>query len=350
MADDTSATYPDDCVYNTHHVWARLVKEPRLKGIVTLVDNKPPKPSKSGKPGKGKVAEEVAAKAAAPSKSSKKAAPKKSAAAPAKPAKKASKKMESAPVVEAAAPAKPVKKASKNVEATPVVEAAAPAKPVKKASKNVEAAPVVEAAAPAKPVKKASKKMEAAPVVEAAAPSKPVKKASKNVEAAPVVEAVAPSKPAKKASKNVEAAPVVEAAAPAKPVKKASKSRGKGAVAPKPLVEYDMEEYDNVAYVGITDYLADELGGIDSIDVPLEGDELEMDSLVIHIHVRNRIRHFRCPLTGRVLAVNQDVLDDPALIYLDWHEAWLFKMEYDDPDETSQLMNGQQYTRYLDSL
>ena len=243
MADDTSATYPDDCVYNTHHVWARLVKEPRLKGIVTLVDNKPPKPSKSRKPAKGKVAEEVAAKAAAPSKSSKKAAPKKSEAAPAKPAKKASKKMESAPVVEAAAPAKPVKKAPKS-----------------------------------------------------------------------------------------------------------SKSRGKGAVAPKSLVEYDMEEYDNVAYVGITDYLADELGGIDSIDVPLEGDELEMDSLVIHIHVRNRIRHFRCPLTGRVLAVNQDVLDDPALIYLDWHEAWLFKMEYDDPDETSQLMNGQQYTRYLDSL
>ena len=284
MADDTSATYPDDCVYNTHHVWARLVKEPRLKGIVTLVDNKPPKPSKSRKPAKGKVAEEAAAKAAAPSKSSKKAAPKK--------------------------------------------EAAAPAKPVKKASKKVESAPVVEAVAPAKPVKKASKKVEAAPVVEAVAPAKPVKKASKNVEAAPVVEAVAPSKP----------------------VKKASKSRGKGAVAPKPLVEYDMEEYDNVAYVGITDYLADELGGIDSIDVPLEGDELEMDSLVIHIHVRNRIRHFRCPLTGRVLAVNQDVLDDPALIYLDWHEAWLFKMEYDDPDETSQLMNGQQYTRYLDSL
>ena len=328
MADDTSATYPDDCVYNTHHVWARLVKEPRLKGIVTLVDNKPPKPSKSRKPAKGKVAEEVAAKAAAPSKSSKKAAPKKSEAAPAKPA----------------------KKASKNVEAAPVVEAVAPAKPVKKASKKMESAPVVEAVAPAKPVKKASKKVEAAPVVEAVAPAKPVKKAAKIVEPAPVVEAVAPSKPVKKASKNVEATPVVEAVAPAKPVKKASKSRGKGAVAPKPLVEYDMEEYDNVAYVGITDYLADELGGIDSIDVPLEGDELEMDSLVIHIHVRNRIRHFRCPLTGRVLAVNQDVLDDPALIYLDWHEAWLFKMEYDDPDETSQLMNGQQYTRYLDSL
>ena len=331
MADDTSATYPDDCVYNTHHVWARLVKEPRLKGIVTLVDNKPPKPSKSRKPAKGKVAEEVAAKAAAPSKSSKKAAPKKEAVAPAKPVKKSSKKVESAPVVDVAAPSKPVKKASKKVEVAPVVEAVAPAKPVKKSSKKVEASPVVEAVAPSKPVKKSSKKAEAAPVVEVVAPAKPVRKAPKKVEASPVVEAVAPAKPVKKASKS-------------------SKSRGKGAVAPKSLVEYDMEEYDNVAYVGITDYLADELGGIDSIDVPLEGDELEMDSLVIHIHVRNRIRHFRCPLTGRVLAVNQDVLDDPALIYLDWHEAWLFKMEYDDPDETSQLMNGQQYTRYLDSL
>ena len=113
MADDTSATYPDDCVYNTHHVWARLVKEPRLKGIVTLVDNKPPKPSKSRKPAKGKVAEEVAAKAAAPSKSSKKAAPKKEAVAPAKPAKKASTKL--LPLLKALPPSK---KSTKNAIAS----------------------------------------------------------------------------------------------------------------------------------------------------------------------------------------------------------------------------------------
>lgn len=106
----------------------------------------------------------------------------------------------------------------------------------------------------------------------------------------------------------------------------------------------------HIAQIGITDYLAEELGGIDSIDVPLEEDELEMDSLVIHIHTKNRIRHFRCPLTGRVTAVNQEVLDDPALIYLDWKKAWLFKMEYDDEDELDLLMNGSQYTKHLDSL
>ncbi|MCQ2397587.1 MAG: hypothetical protein MJ106_07825 [Lentisphaeria bacterium] len=104
------------------------------------------------------------------------------------------------------------------------------------------------------------------------------------------------------------------------------------------------------ALVGITDFLAEEMGNIDSIDVPMEADELEMDSLVIHIHVKSRLRHFRCPLTGRVLEVNQDVLDDPAQIYLDWKKAWLFKMEYDDPDELDLLMNGTQYTHHLDSL
>ncbi len=104
------------------------------------------------------------------------------------------------------------------------------------------------------------------------------------------------------------------------------------------------------AFVGITDYLAEELGGIDSIDIPLEDDELEMDSLVIHIHTKSRIRHFPCPLTGRVVEVNQDVLDSPAQIYLDWENAWLFKMEVDNTSETDLLMDGKQYVKYLDSL
>ena len=106
----------------------------------------------------------------------------------------------------------------------------------------------------------------------------------------------------------------------------------------------------NTVLIGVTDYVTDEFDEIDSLDLPLVGDELEMDSLSIHIHIRNRIKHFRCPLTGRVLEVNQDVLDDPGLLYLDWQKNWLFKMEFDDRDELDLLMSGSQYTKYLDSL
>ncbi len=111
-----------------------------------------------------------------------------------------------------------------------------------------------------------------------------------------------------------------------------------------------VDKEKQTARVGITDYLAEELTDIASIDIPMEGDELGMDSLVIHLHVRNRIRHLRCPLTGRVVEVNRDVLDDPSQIYLDWKKAWLFKMEYDDPNELNLLMDGNQYAKHLDDL
>ncbi|MBO7742017.1 MAG: hypothetical protein J6S21_05630 [Victivallales bacterium] len=107
---------------------------------------------------------------------------------------------------------------------------------------------------------------------------------------------------------------------------------------------------ENTALIGVTDYVTEEFAEIDSIDLPMKDDELEMDSLVIHIHIRNRIKHLRCPLTGRVLDINREVLDDPRLLYMDWQKNWLFKMEFDDRDELDLLMSGAQYAKYLDSL
>ena len=107
---------------------------------------------------------------------------------------------------------------------------------------------------------------------------------------------------------------------------------------------------DSTATVGITDFLTDELGSIDSLDLPMVGDELEMDTICIHLHINNRIHHLRTPLTGRCVEVNQDVLDNPSLIFLAPNENWLFKMEFDDPDELDTMMNGSQYSKYLDQL
>ena len=106
----------------------------------------------------------------------------------------------------------------------------------------------------------------------------------------------------------------------------------------------------DTAYIGVTDFLTEELGEITSIDLPMVGDEVERDGLFIHFHLRNRIRHFRCPLTGRVVEVNQEVLDNPGLLYLDYQANWLFKMEFDDRDELDLMMSGTQYAKYLDSL
>lgn len=109
-------------------------------------------------------------------------------------------------------------------------------------------------------------------------------------------------------------------------------------------------EASHKAYVGMTDFLTEELQAIVSVDMPMVGDELDIDTFCIHLHIGSRIHHLRSPLTGRVLEINKDVLDNPSLLHLNPYKHWLYRMEYDDPEELDLLMNANQYQRHLDML
>lgn len=104
------------------------------------------------------------------------------------------------------------------------------------------------------------------------------------------------------------------------------------------------------ATIGISDFLAEELGEIACIDMPLVGDELDMESFCLHLHLSGRIHHLRSPLSGRVLEINDDVQDNSNLIHLDPYKHWLYKMEYDDTEELDLLMSSAQYARFVDQL
>ena len=109
-------------------------------------------------------------------------------------------------------------------------------------------------------------------------------------------------------------------------------------------------ESNHTAYVGLTDFLTEELQAIVSVDLPMVGDELDIDTFCIHLHIGSRIHHLRSPLTGRVLEINKDVLDNSSLLHLNPYKHWLYRMEYDDPEELDLLMNTTQYQRHLDML
>lgn len=110
------------------------------------------------------------------------------------------------------------------------------------------------------------------------------------------------------------------------------------------------DEENSIAYIGISDFLAEQLAEIASIDMPEEEDEIDIDTIFIHLHLVNRIHHLRAPLTGRIEEINKEVLDNPSLVHLDPNKYWLLSMEYDNPEEVDLLMDARQYADYVDKL
>ena len=111
-----------------------------------------------------------------------------------------------------------------------------------------------------------------------------------------------------------------------------------------------MDADKSIATVGITEDLVEQLPEIVSIDMPMVGDELDMDTFCIHLHLPTRLHHLRSPLTGRVVEINRDVLDNASLIHLAPYVHWLYRMEYDDEEEVHLLMSAEQYVRHLDQI
>lgn len=111
-----------------------------------------------------------------------------------------------------------------------------------------------------------------------------------------------------------------------------------------------MDAEKHMATVGVTEELVEQLVEILSVDMPMVGDELDMDTYCIHLHLNSRIHHLRSPLTGRVIEINRDVLDNASLLHVSPYKNWLYRMEYDDDEEVHLLMSPEQYARFLDRL
>lgn len=103
------------------------------------------------------------------------------------------------------------------------------------------------------------------------------------------------------------------------------------------------------AEMGVTEPFADRLDEIHSIDMPRTGDEIEMDEMCIHLHLDTKIVHLRAPMSGRVVEINRDVLDNPNLLHVSPYKHWIMRMECDELEELDMLMNAAQYMRHVDT-
>lgn len=102
-----------------------------------------------------------------------------------------------------------------------------------------------------------------------------------------------------------------------------------------------VKEEDGVITVGLTDYAQSALGDIVFINLPEEGDDVTAGQAFSDVESVKAVSDVFSPVTGKVAAINEDLLDNPALVNEDPYEAWLIKVE--SVSDTEELMDAAAY-------
>jgi glycine cleavage system H protein len=98
------------------------------------------------------------------------------------------------------------------------------------------------------------------------------------------------------------------------------------------------------AVLGLSDYLQDQMGEITSLELPDLGDVLHATRRMGHIESEEASSPIAAPITGEVVEVNPEALDNPDLINSDPYGAgWLLRVRIEDPAELDELISEEEY-------
>jgi len=110
-------------------------------------------------------------------------------------------------------------------------------------------------------------------------------------------------------------------------------------------------EDGSIAVIGITDYAQDALGDITYVELPSEGDEVEQFGDFASVESVKAASDIFCPMSGKVVAVNNDLESNPGLINKSCYDkGWIAKIEIADLEEKNNLMTAEEYESFLESL
>ena len=84
---------------------------------------------------------------------------------------------------------------------------------------------------------------------------------------------------------------------------------------------------DGVTVVGISDFAQNALGDVVFVNLPAEGDSVTAGDAFGDVESVKAVSDVISPVSGVVLEVNEELVDNPALVNEDPYGAWLIKVE-----------------------
>ena len=99
----------------------------------------------------------------------------------------------------------------------------------------------------------------------------------------------------------------------------------------------------NIAVIGITDFAQHAMGDLSYVDMPEVDDELEAGEEFGAVESVKAASDLFCPVTGKVVEINEALEDAPELLNEDAFANWIIKVEMSDPSELDALMDAASY-------
>jgi glycine cleavage system H protein len=102
----------------------------------------------------------------------------------------------------------------------------------------------------------------------------------------------------------------------------------------------------DIATIGITDHAQHELTDVVFVELPAVGRKLKAGDACAVVESVKTASDIYTPVSGEVTAVNQTIVDQPALVNSDpYGQGWFFKIRLAQPDEANRLLSPADYEK-----
>ncbi|MFH1062238.1 MAG: glycine cleavage system protein GcvH [Candidatus Omnitrophota bacterium] len=104
----------------------------------------------------------------------------------------------------------------------------------------------------------------------------------------------------------------------------------------------------NQAKMGISDHAQHELGDITFVELPAQQTQCEQFKQIATIESVKAASDIYAPLSGKVTAVNNKVVENPELVNQSpYEQGWLLAIELTEESQIENLMDADAYKNYL---
>jgi glycine cleavage system H protein len=112
--------------------------------------------------------------------------------------------------------------------------------------------------------------------------------------------------------------------------------------------EWAQKKTPSRVLIGITDFAQRNLGDVVFVELVKTGERLDDGKPFGTVESVKAVSELYAPLSGTVVAVNEELSDDPELVNSDPYDSWMIEIEADNAEAAlGKLLDAAEYEKYI---